>query len=43
MSALLRRYDPVNESRLAADDWLTVATAQRAHTKLLAPTNDRRV
>lgn len=29
VSALLRRYDPANESRLAADDWLAVATAQR--------------
>lgn len=29
VSALLRRYDPANRSRLTADDWLAVATAQR--------------
>jgi hypothetical protein len=29
VSALLRRYDPVNKSGLAADDWLAVAAAQR--------------
>lgn len=29
VSALLRRYDPANESRLAADDWLAIATAMR--------------
>ncbi len=29
VSALLRRYDPENKSRLTADDWLAVATAQR--------------
>ena len=29
VSALLQRYDPAAESRLAADDWLSVATAQR--------------
>jgi methyltransferase (TIGR00027 family) len=30
VSALLRRYDPANKSRLTADDWLAVATAHRA-------------
>ncbi len=29
VAALLRRYDPTNKSRLAADDWLAVATAYR--------------
>jgi len=29
VSALLRRYDPTNTSRLAGDDWLAVATAER--------------
>ncbi|WP_371514984.1 class I SAM-dependent methyltransferase [Mycobacterium sp. 1164966.3] len=29
VSALLRRYDPGNHSGLAADDWLTVASARR--------------
>jgi O-methyltransferase involved in polyketide biosynthesis len=29
VSALLRRYDAANKSRLAADDWLAIATAQR--------------
>lgn len=29
VSALLRRYDAANKSRLAADDWLSVASAQR--------------
>jgi methyltransferase (TIGR00027 family) len=29
VSALLRRYDVANKSRLAADDWLAIATAQR--------------
>lgn len=29
VSELLRRYDPTRESRLAADDWLAVATARR--------------
>lgn len=29
VEALLRRYDPRNTSRLAADDWLAVATAYR--------------
>ncbi|SOJ55194.1 Putative S-adenosyl-L-methionine-dependent methyltransferase [Mycobacterium simulans] len=29
VSALLGRYDPANESRLAADDWLAIATALR--------------
>ncbi|WP_366509463.1 SAM-dependent methyltransferase [Mycobacterium sp.] len=28
VSALLRRYDPTRESRLSADDWLAVATAE---------------
>ncbi|MCV7147259.1 class I SAM-dependent methyltransferase [Mycobacterium riyadhense] len=30
VSALLRRYDPANESRLASDDWLAIATALRS-------------
>lgn len=30
VSALLRRYDPPNESRLATDDWLAIATAVRS-------------
>jgi methyltransferase (TIGR00027 family) len=29
VSALLRRYDPTRHSRLSADDWLAVATAER--------------
>lgn len=29
VSALLRRYDPTRASRLADDDWLAVATAER--------------
>ncbi|MCA2244592.1 SAM-dependent methyltransferase [Mycobacterium sp. WUMAC-067] len=29
VSALLRRYDPSRASRLSADDWLAVATAER--------------
>lgn len=29
VAGLLRRYDPTNKSRLAADDWLALATAYR--------------
>jgi O-methyltransferase involved in polyketide biosynthesis len=30
VSGLLRRYDPSKKSRLSDDDWLAVATAERA-------------
>jgi hypothetical protein len=29
VSALLQRYDPANTSRVAADDWLAIASAHR--------------